>query len=70
MRRADRRLGRLIECGVLRRIYERYGIWNEAQNELAGWDPRSDLQDQGEPRAARLAAALALSPLAARTPPR
>ena len=31
----DRGLARLIESGELRRIYEKYGIWTEAQNELA-----------------------------------
>jgi polar amino acid transport system substrate-binding protein len=35
----NRGLGRLIESGALRRIYEKYGVWTEAQNELAGWDP-------------------------------
>jgi polar amino acid transport system substrate-binding protein len=31
----DRSLARLIESGELRRLYERYGIWTEAQAELA-----------------------------------
>lgn len=31
----DAALGRLIASGALRRIYEKYGIWNEAQEELA-----------------------------------
>jgi polar amino acid transport system substrate-binding protein len=31
----DRGLGRLIASGDLRRLYERYGIWTEAQNELS-----------------------------------
>jgi polar amino acid transport system substrate-binding protein len=26
-----------ISSGALRRLYEKYGIWNEAQNELQGW---------------------------------
>jgi polar amino acid transport system substrate-binding protein len=30
----DRGLGRLIASGELRRLYERYGIWTEAQEEL------------------------------------
>ena len=33
----DRGLGRLIESGELRRIYERYGLWNDAQRELSDW---------------------------------
>ena len=28
-------LARLIESGELRRLYEKYGIWNEAQQELS-----------------------------------
>jgi len=32
----DRGIGRLVEQGDLRKLYERYGIWNDAQNELAG----------------------------------
>jgi polar amino acid transport system substrate-binding protein len=35
----DQSIGRLIESGSLRRLYDRYGIWTESQNELAGWDP-------------------------------
>ena len=31
----DRGLARLIASGELRRLYEKYGIWNEAQDELA-----------------------------------
>jgi polar amino acid transport system substrate-binding protein len=31
----DRGLARLIADGELRRLYEKYGIWTEAQNELA-----------------------------------
>src|SRR4029079_1819173 len=30
----DRALGRLIASGALRRLYEKYGIWTEAQREL------------------------------------
>jgi polar amino acid transport system substrate-binding protein len=33
----DRALGRLIDSGALRAIYEKYGLWNDAQDELAGW---------------------------------
>jgi polar amino acid transport system substrate-binding protein len=32
-------LGRLIRSGEMRRIYERYDIWTDAQSELAGWTP-------------------------------
>ncbi len=28
-------LARLIESGELRRLYEKYGIWTEAQSELS-----------------------------------
>lgn len=31
----DEALGRLIASGDLRRIYEKYGLWNDAQEELA-----------------------------------
>jgi polar amino acid transport system substrate-binding protein len=33
----DRALRDLIDSGALRRLYEKYGLWNDAQNELAGW---------------------------------
>ncbi|AGA29386.1 ABC transporter permease subunit [Singulisphaera acidiphila] len=33
----DRAIGRLVESGSLRSLYERYGLWNDAQDELAGW---------------------------------
>jgi polar amino acid transport system substrate-binding protein len=33
----DRALARLIDSGALRRLYQRYGIWTDAQLELAGW---------------------------------
>jgi polar amino acid transport system substrate-binding protein len=33
----DRALEHLIASGDLRRIDEKYGIWNDAQRELAGW---------------------------------
>jgi polar amino acid transport system substrate-binding protein len=32
----DAELGRLIEGGELRAIYERYGLWDEVQGDLAG----------------------------------
>ena len=34
----DRALESLIASGALRRIYEKYGLWNVAQGELAGWN--------------------------------
>ena len=34
----DRGLDRMIQSGALKRLYERYGIWTEAQTELTGWD--------------------------------
>ncbi len=34
----DLGLGKLIASGELRRLYDRYGIWNEAQEELSGFD--------------------------------
>jgi polar amino acid transport system substrate-binding protein len=33
----DAALEREIASGSLRRLYEKYGIWNDAQNELGGW---------------------------------
>jgi polar amino acid transport system substrate-binding protein len=33
----DRSLARLVASGELRQIYERYGIWTEAQNELSSF---------------------------------
>jgi polar amino acid transport system substrate-binding protein len=33
----DRALEQLIASGTLRGLYEKYGIWNDAQNELTGW---------------------------------
>jgi polar amino acid transport system substrate-binding protein len=35
----DRGLEHLIASGALREIYERYGIWTDAQNELLAWEP-------------------------------
>jgi len=34
----DQGLGRLIESGELRRLYDKYGIWTEAQEELTAFD--------------------------------
>jgi polar amino acid transport system substrate-binding protein len=33
----DAALEEQIASGALRRLYEKYGIWNDAQGELAGW---------------------------------
>lgn len=38
----DRALGRLLADGRLRRLYEKYGLWNAAQDELASLGGRSD----------------------------
>jgi polar amino acid transport system substrate-binding protein len=35
----DKGIGRLVDSGELRRLYERYGIWNEAQAALKGLTP-------------------------------
>jgi polar amino acid transport system substrate-binding protein len=53
----DLSLSRLIDSGALRRLYARYGIWTDAQHELAGWD-RSKLtvSNAGAPRGWRLVA--------------
>jgi polar amino acid transport system substrate-binding protein len=32
----DRGIGRLVASGQLRKLYERYGIWNDAQDRLSG----------------------------------
>ena len=34
----DQGLARLIASGELRRLYEKYGIWTEAQHELSAFD--------------------------------
>ncbi len=34
----DRGIGKLIASGELRQLYDRFGIWNEAQEELSGFD--------------------------------
>lgn len=36
-RELDRAIDRLVASGELRQIYERYGLWNDAQAELSGW---------------------------------
>jgi polar amino acid transport system substrate-binding protein len=36
-RELDRAIDRLVASGELRQLYERYGLWNEAQAELSGW---------------------------------
>lgn len=45
----DAALGRLIASGELRRLYEKYGIWNEAQEELSTFtgpiEPASDRRE-------------------------
>lgn len=33
----DQAIGRLLDGGELRKIYEKWGIWNEAQEMLASW---------------------------------
>lgn len=33
----DAGIGRLVESGEIRRLYEKYGIWTDAQQELAGF---------------------------------
>lgn len=35
----DGGISKLIASGELRRLYERYGIWTDAQDELASWTP-------------------------------
>jgi polar amino acid transport system substrate-binding protein len=47
----DRGLDRLIRSGELRRLYERYGIWTEAQRELSeGLRPSAESSATGETR--------------------
>ncbi len=38
----DQALGRLIENGELKRIYEKWGLWNDDQKQLAGSGPPKD----------------------------
>jgi polar amino acid transport system substrate-binding protein len=33
----DRAIAQLVASGELRRLYERYGLWDDAQRELSGW---------------------------------
>ena len=40
--RIDEALGQLIADGTLRRIYGRYGLWDETQAGLAAWTPGID----------------------------
>ena len=46
----DTGLARLIESGELRRLYEKYGIWNEAQQELSTFTAPLELADRGSRR--------------------
>ncbi len=47
----DKSLAGLIASGALRMLYERYGIWTEAQNELARFTgPIQPVASQQEPR--------------------
>ena len=53
----DQGLGRLISSGELRRLYEKYGIWTEAQHELSTFSGPLELLD-GEASAPRLGASV------------
>ena len=46
----DHGLARLIESGELRRLYEKYGIWTEAQQELSTFTGPLELADRGSKR--------------------
>ena len=35
----DREIGRLVDSGALRTLYDRYDIWTEAQDDLSRWSP-------------------------------
>ncbi len=48
----DGEIGRLVGSGALRKLYERYGIWTEAQRDLAEW-PRSMPATNGTHEASR-----------------
>jgi len=51
----DLALEDLIQSGTLRSIYERYGVWNEAQNELTSWTKDQFVTTgEGSPRGWRL----------------
>ncbi|MEY3275144.1 MAG: hypothetical protein RL153_409, partial [Verrucomicrobiota bacterium] len=43
--RVDAAIGAMVADGSLRRIYERYDVWDEGQQRLAAWRP----DDQGAP---------------------
>jgi polar amino acid transport system substrate-binding protein len=43
----DQGLERLIKSGELRRLYNKYGIWNEAQQELSSFSAPLELVTQG-----------------------
>jgi len=50
-RRLDQALASLIDSGELERIYTKYGLWNEAQGELATWTGEEFvLSAEGPPR--------------------
>jgi polar amino acid transport system permease protein/polar amino acid transport system substrate-binding protein len=40
----NRGIDRLLASGELKRLYERYGIWTDAQEELARWSPGKPAQ--------------------------
>jgi len=42
----DAAIGRLLESGGLRALYEKYGVWNEAQETLRGWTGASPVESQ------------------------
>jgi polar amino acid transport system substrate-binding protein len=51
----DRALDHMIASGSLRRLYEKSGLWNEAQDELAGWTgEKFRVSATGEPGGWRL----------------
>ncbi len=62
----DRGLARLIASGELRRLYEKYGIWTEAQNELATIRPARSSGRSRHAGAPRLGALAPVSVAAAR----
>ena len=63
----DHGLARLIASGELRRIYEKYGIWTDAQTELATIDGPLEIVDRPQQRR-RLGALAPVSVAAATTP--
>ena len=48
----DQGLAKLLNSGTLRRVYEKYGIWNDAQDELTDFAPRSSRRKIRRPPAA------------------